>query len=192
MAISRSVIRQQAGPALYQVMEPGDEIMAGLLAKTGLPPLLDSIAVLAPVAVAFAGIIPGRSMTFIWAGSLPSLATVAIPFLHRPVFVAVTREQLICYQLSRIRNKPVRLMFRAPLTLVRLTGTSRSVLRWRSVRYSGPGAERRMLRLNVYGAWRADLAGAVTALQVGGAAVEADNGRLPLLAASTPGGISGR
>ena len=172
------------------MMEPGDEIMAGLLAKTGLPPLLDSIAVLAPVAVAFAGIIPGGSMTFIWAGSLPSLATIAIPFLRRPVFVAVTQRELICYRLSRIRNKPVRLMFRAPLTLVRLTGTSRSVLRWRSVRYSRPGAERRMLRLNVYGAWRADLAEAVTALQVGGAAVEASNGSIPLPAASTQKAVS--
>jgi hypothetical protein len=187
MAVRRKVIRQRVGPALYQVMEPGDEIMAGMLAMAGLPPLLDMIVGLPIATFSLASISTGGDMTGGGIGFAGFLLTLSMQFLRRPVFVAVTQRQLICYRLARIGNEPVRLLFRAPLTMVRLTGNSRSALRWRSVRYSGPGAERGSLRLNVYGNWRQDLGEVMTALQLGGAAVEAGHGQLPLPPAGHPG-----
>jgi hypothetical protein len=192
MAMRRKVIKQRVGPALYQVMEPGEEIMAGLLAIEGLPPLLDLIVALPLVTFSLASIDTGRSGFGVGVGLLGSLLTLATQFLRRPVFMAVTQRQLICYRLSRFGSEPVRLLFCAPLTAVRLTGGGHGILRWKSVRYSGPGAEGRPWRLNVYGNWREDLGEVMPALQVGGAAVEGGHGHPWPPATSTPGGVSAR
>ena len=55
---------------------------------------------------------------------------------------------------------------------MRITSLGSGTPRWRSVRYSGPGAGDRDLRLNVYGHWHKDLDEVLAALQAGGAAVE--------------------
>ena len=93
-------------------------------------------------------------------------------FMRRPVFVAVTRRQLICYRLSWMNNAPVRLLFCAPLPSTRVTYLGGAMPRWRSIRYDGPGAEGRSLRLNVVGRWRQDLDEVLAALQAQGGRVE--------------------
>jgi hypothetical protein len=175
--VRKEVVKRRVGPALYQAMEPGDEIIAGTWAMSGCSPAWD---VLASVPSVVGGAVSSVSL-FSTAGS-PGLALIGLglsPFIlvplqigRRPLFVAVTQRQFICYRLSRFGNEPTRLLFCAPLASVRITSLESWAPRWRSVRYTGPGAGDRGLRLNVHGRWRKDLDEVLAALQAGGAAVE--------------------
>lgn len=169
----REVLKRRVGPALYQVMEPGDEIMAGALAITGPSPawdLLLGLSALAGVAAGAAGLFSSFSPP-----QLLGPVLVFVPFLfawplqlrRRPVFVAVTQRQFICCRMSRLGYEPSRLLFSAPLSAVRMTALGGRVPNWEAVRYSGPG-----LRFNVSRRWRRDLNEVLAALQVGGGAVD--------------------
>jgi hypothetical protein len=151
-------------------MEPGEQIIAGTWAVTGPTPWLEMLsAVPYALVLAVAGITTSANLVPFW--ELVNLASLLLLFMRRPVFVAVTQRQLICYRLSRMNNAPVRLLFCAPLPSTRVT-TSASAPRWRSIRYDGPGAEGRSLRLNVAGRWRQDLDEVLAALQAQGGSVE--------------------
>jgi hypothetical protein len=172
--VRRKTVKRTVGPALYGVMEPGDQIIAGTLAVTGPAPWLDMLGSVLPLVSASVGLTTGSTPAPIWdlaSGLLFTLFMLVIMFRRRPVFVAVTQRQLICYRLSRTNNEPQRLLFCAPLPAVRMTSLGRSVLRWRSIRYDGPGAEGRSLRLNVQGRWREDLDQVLAALHAQGASV---------------------
>lgn len=178
MPAHRDVVKSRVGPALYQVMEPGDQIMAGTLAITGPSTAWDLLPVLpglAGSAAGAAGLFSSFSFPDVAAaglGVVPYLLALPLQFWRRPVFVAVTQRQLICYRMSRLGNEPSRLLFCAPLAGVRMTSLSGGMPPWRSVRYSGPGADGRSLRFNVRGRWREDLNEVLTTLQAGGAAVD--------------------
>ena len=174
----REAIKRRVSPALYQVMEPDDQIMAGALAMTGPSPAWDALLALP----ALAGGIAGAAGLF-GSFSPPQVigpVLVFIPFLvawplqlsRKPVFVAVTQRQFICYAMSRFGNEPSRLLFSAPLEAVRVTNLGGRVPNWRAVRYSGPGADCRGLRFNVSRRWRRDLNEVLAAPQVGPAAVD--------------------
>jgi hypothetical protein len=175
--VRTDVVKRRVGPALYQAMEPGDQIIAGALAMSGYSPAWDVLASVPSVA---GGAVSSVGL-FSTAGS-PGLALVGLgvsPFIlvplqigRRPLFVAVTQRQFICYRLSRVGSEPTRLLFCAPLASVRMTSLGSWAPRWRSVRYSGPGAGDRGLRLNVHARWRKDLDEVLAALQASGAAVE--------------------
>ena len=169
MAVRRNTVKRTVGPALYRVMEPGDQIIAGTWAVTGPTPWLEMLGTVATV-LAVAGIT--TDMTLEPFRELVTLAPLVLLFWRRPVFVAVTQRQLICYRLSRMNNAPDRLLFCAPLPSTRMTYLGRSAPRWRSIRYDGPGAESRGLRLNVAGRWRQDLDEVLAALQAQGGSVE--------------------
>jgi hypothetical protein len=192
--VRREVVKRRVGPALYQAMEPDDQIIAGALAMSGCSPTWDVLAGGPAVASGVAGAVGLFSS---YTGS-PALALVGlglsplilVPLRHwrRPVFIAVTQRQFICYRLSKVGNEPIRLLFRAPSMAVRMTSLGCGAPRWTSVRYTGPGAGDRGLRLNVHARWRKDLDEVLAALQDSGAAVEgtpragllaADMGTLP-------------
>jgi hypothetical protein len=189
--VRRKMVKQRVGPALYQVMEPGDQIIAGTWAQTGPSPLVDTLASLPFLAVWLHQIIaggpvpdPGRGllslMTFLADSAVGGLLPLALLIWRRPVFIAVTQRQLICYGLTRLTSEPARLLFTAPLAAVRIRPGLR-VLGCRSVRYDGPGAGQRPLRLSVSARWRHDLDQVLTAVQAGGAIVQ---GRQPAAAAA--------
>ncbi len=188
MPYRRTKLKRQVGPALYRVMEPGDQIVAGTWALAGPAPAWDALGALPAIAASVIGILVlSGDLSGPWSGSGVGIALGTISFFlyplqlrRRPVFIAVTQRQLICYRLSMMGNDPTRLLFCTPLTAVRVTRTGRGAFRWRAVRYSGPGAEGRSLRLNVRGRWREDLDEVLGALQMGGAAVEGVPGRSPL------------
>lgn len=186
MAVRRKAIKLQAEPALREVMEPDDEIMAGMLAMVGLPPLTETAVGLPFIVLSFASIDAGRNILVVWITLLGSWLTLAISLRRRSVFVAVTQRQLICYRLAKFGGGPVRPLFCTPLAAVRITGTGRRTLNWKSVRYLGPGAKDRGMRFYVYGSWLKDLAEVLTALETGGAAVETSGGipHLPVAPAS--------
>jgi hypothetical protein len=188
--VRSEIVKRRVGPALYEVMEPGDQIMAGTLAMTGPSPAWELLLALP----ALAGAVAGAANLF-GNLSLPLLISpvlVFVPFLlawplqlsRRPVFVAITQRQFICYGLSRLGNEPSRLLFSTPLTAVRTTVLGGRMPNWKAVRYSGPGAEGRGLRFNVRGRWRRDLTDVLAALQAGGAAV---HGAPPAQPALDPG-----
>jgi hypothetical protein len=186
VAVRRKTIKLRVAPALERVMEPGDRIIAGMSAMTGPAPLLDLAAGLPAVAVLFVSIGARTAATALWGALASWLLSTALQFSRRPVFVAVTEHQLICFRLSRIGSEPTRLLFCAPLIAVSMISVGRGVPRWRSVRYSGPGAEGPSLRLNVFGRWRRDLDEVLLALHAGGATVPGVSG-VPLWPPVTPG-----
>jgi hypothetical protein len=178
--VHTEVVKRRVGGALYQVMEPGDQILAGALAMTGPSPAWDLLLALPVLVGAGAG-----AEGLFGSSSPPQLlgpVFVFLPFLlawplqlsRKRVFVAVTQRQLICYRMSGLGNEPSRLLFSAPLAAVRMTRLDGRVPNWRAVRYSGPGpgADGSGLRLNFSNRWRSDLNEVLAALQVGGAAVD--------------------
>ena len=172
-------------------MEPGDQIMAGALAVTGPSAAWDLFLALP----ALAGGVTGALGLFssVNPPQLLGPVLVFVPFLfawplqlrRRPVFVAVTQRQFICYRMSRLGNEPLRLLFSAPLAAVRMTDRGGGMPNWKAVRYTGPGADGRDLRLNVSRRWRGDLNELLAALQVG-AAVDGTPTRQPALQPGFP------
>lgn len=169
LAVRRNTIKREVGPALCKVMEPGEQVIAGTWAMAGPGPWLDMFGVVPFIAFEVARITAGAGPGA-WS-FVPSLVPLALLVWRRPMFVAVTERQLICYRLSRMTSEPVRLLFCAPLLAVRVTSLGRSAPRSASIRYDGPGAEGRSLRLNVTGRWRQDLDEVLTALHARGASV---------------------
>jgi hypothetical protein len=176
--VRREVLKRRVGPALYQVMEPGDQIVAGALAMTGPTPawdLLFALPALIGGTIAAEGLFssfgPPQPLGPIFV-FVPFLFALPLQLSRKPVFVAVTQRQFICYRMSRFGNEPSDLLFRTPLEAVRMTRLGGRVPNWRAVRYSGPGAEGSSVRFNVSNRWRRDLDDVLTALQAGGAAVD--------------------
>jgi hypothetical protein len=176
--VRRDIVKRRVGPALYEAMEPGDQIIAGALAMTGPSPAWELLLALP----ALAGGVAGAAGLFS-SLSPPQLlgpVLVFVPFLfawplqlrRKPVFAAVTQRQFICYGMSRFGHEPSRLLFSAPLAAVRVTNLGGRMPNWGAVRYSGPGIDGRSLRLNASRRWRKDLNEVLVALQVGGAAVD--------------------
>jgi hypothetical protein len=164
-------------PALNAVMEPGDEVVADMLAKTGPTLALDLAAATALVALA---VVPFALSGWRFAHSAGSpdvpggvLAVCGILWplplwLRKPVIVVVTRKQLICFQLLRTKpSAPRQILFAVPLTPGSITRS-----RW-SLRYTGPDGK--TIRLNTESlAWHArrDMNEVVAALQANGVIVE--------------------
>lgn len=186
----RDIVKRRVGPALYEAMEPGDQIMAGALAMTGPSPaweLLLALPALAGGVTGAAGLFSSLSPSQPLGPVLvfvPFLFAWPLQFRRKPVFVAVTQRQFICYGMSRFGHEPSRLLFSAPLAAVRVTNLGGRMPNWGAVRYSGPGTDGRSLRFNVSGRWRRDLNEVLAALQVGGAAVD---GRSPSRPPLQPG-----
>jgi hypothetical protein len=183
---SKARTRSRVGPALYSVMEPGDEIEAGAWVRTGPRQSVDMAAALGMLAATVAsqllirssGDVHGNAVALFAYGLLPlaTIATVLVPFFRKQVFVAVTRRQLICYRLT-LSGRPKRLMFAVPLPSgpVRCEG-------W-SMAYTGPDG--RTIRFNAAWLWLQDLRAVVAALQASGSSIGA--GPLPPMVSSGPG-----
>jgi hypothetical protein len=176
--VRRDIVKRRVGPALYEAMEPGDQIMAGALAMTGPSPAWEMLLTLPALAGSVAGAAGlfsnfsppqplGPVLVFV-----PFLFAWPLQFRRKPVFVAVTQRQFISYGMSRFGHEPSRLLFSAPLAAVRVTNLGGRMSVWGSVKYYGPGVDGRSLRLNGSRRWRKDLNEVVVALQAGGAAVD--------------------
>lgn len=159
-------VKQQVGPWLYRFMVPGERIVTGVRAVAGPPP-----AGLLAVGLAF-----GLADIAYWINLLvhgmgspipPGLVTpvlLGLNYLNRPVFLAVTDRQVICFRLSAYGGKPARFLFAAPLPDVRITRYRRG--RWRaSLHCRAPVDGRsRNHRLSVPRVWQPDLDALLPAL----------------------------
>jgi hypothetical protein len=173
----RKRVRAGVSHALNSVMEPGDEVVADMLAKTGPTLALDLVAatalvVLAVMAFALSGwrFAHGAGGPDVLGGVLAVGGPLwQLPlWLRKPVFFVVTRKQLICFQLMRMRpSAPRQILFAVPLASGSVTRS-----RW-SLRYTGPDGK--TIRLNKEPlAWHArrDMNEVVAALQASGVIVE--------------------
>lgn len=174
----RKKVRAGVSYALNSVMEPGDEVVADMLAKTGPTLALDlaaSMALVVLAAMAFA--LSGWRLAYSGGGSDVLGGVLAVGgflwplplWLRKPVFVVVTRRQVVCFLLSRLdlSGTPRARMFAVPLSSGSITRS-----RW-SLRYTGPDG--RTIRLNKEPlAWHArrDMNEVVAALQASGGIIE--------------------
>jgi len=191
--VRRETVKRRVGPALYQVMEPGDQIIAGVLVITGPSAAWDLFPALCAVfcgVLGSAGLFSSFSPPPIVAGLgiATVLLTLPLQLRRRPLFVAVTQRQLICYRMSKLGTEPSSLLFCAPLTAVRMTRLGGRMPHWASVRYTGPGADDQGLRFNINARWRKDLNDVMTAPQAGGAAVDGQPPGRPALQSGFPVG----
>ena len=160
---------------------------------------VDMLAALAAIGVGIAdtfdllgsGLTPGARTVLGIVSFTAWLAPAVAAMMRKPVFAAVTQRSLICYRLSRFGHDPVRLLFRAPPDAVHLTGSARRGRLWSAVRYRGPGASKRAVRLSIAWYWRQDLHQVLTALQFAGAAVDVRVGVTALPAAASVNQIQG-
>jgi hypothetical protein len=176
--VRRGQTRLLVGPTLYQVMEPGERILAGACGWTGRRRTWRSPG----EALVFAlGLVIDAPFHLLGRGpllvSIPlGIVLYGAPVLsaamrgrNRQVFLAVTDRQLICVANSRTRG--VQQLFHSPLAMVRMRGASHGP-RVRSVIYLGPGAKDRGTRITVTGVWRRDLDDIVAILRGHGIAVD--------------------
>ncbi len=172
-------VKQRAGLWLYRVMWPGERIVAGVraeaapfqlpvlairLAALGLSLAWGVLATIHLVVLLSSQQAPGPSpfMPFLVVPAV--LATQLSTWLVRPVFIAVTDRQVICYRLSFFDQQPSRLLFAVPLAEVRVTRYRQG--RWfASLRCEAPeGGKVRRRRLTVARVWQPDLDALLTAL----------------------------
>src|ERR1022692_2844060 len=183
--MNNDAIRERAAPALQEAMEPGEKIIAGAAAGRGTSPVVVALCVVGAGLFPLIVLLTNSGLTshkYWWLHLVDGLVfPLAAYFLQRPVFIAVTNRQFICYRLARLGHRPVRMGFAAPLTAVRIS-SSRRVLKWRSFRYSSPGAP--SLRFHLNRSWRKDLGAMMTALQAAGCLRRGGSG---LSAADGPG-----
>jgi hypothetical protein len=196
----QAAIKAAVGPRLRQVMEPGEQILAGAYGHTA--PLSRRTASAALVAsVAFGPLLAGLLQHVTGRASISLLALVSVlgvnvvhllifnlGGMRRGVFLAVTDRQLIC--LTMRDAKPVRrsaasslillrsappdlpiVRFAVPRTAARLTGGPPGRDASR-VTYFGPGARPRGLRITATGIWRQDLDEVVATLLAAGGTVD--------------------
>lgn len=158
----RTAIKRTANAALFQIIDPDDQIVAGSWALTGSPRWLDLLH-----AVKALRVVP-------LLGQLVPPVDLLVPLVGRRTYVAVTRRRMIFIQLSWPRNMPGQAVLDVPVSVVRISGGRRGVT-LDSVRYSGPGEID--LGISTPRQWRSDFEEVLTALRAGGASVEVSGSR---------------
>lgn len=162
MASSRTQRRRQPGAnsarfvrqvdaALAPVLSADDGLIAGARVVTGPSPgPMAFVAAgvtgnLLTVATSLARPAPGAE---VWAPALAGLILAAIQgYIQRPMFVGISRDQLICVRLTAFRRRPLRVAT-MPLSVAVIDHYTRHS-RTTSVTISPPGSRR--LRLHASG-----------------------------------------
>ena len=150
-------IKRRANAALFQLIDPDDQIVAGTWALTGPPVWLDLLH--APILL--------RKVPLLgqWVPPLDLL----IPVVGRRTWVAVTRRRMIGVRLSWPKNKPGQVVLDVPVSAARISGDRRGLV-LDSVRYTGPGESD--LGISTPRQWRSEFDEVLAALRAGGASVE--------------------
>lgn len=180
----KAEMKLRVGPALYSVMEPDDEILAGASTCTGPSPWVDVLAPLGFVLVLATFLPPGN---LIWHIPVPgvvaeilwcvvtglTLGSVALTFLRKQLFVAVTRRQVICYRLTKV-GEPARLMVAVPRPAESVTCQDRTIT-VAAPAGKATGTAGKAIRLNASLYWRRELEQVIQALQANGALVQSSS-----------------
>lgn len=171
MTSSVRSVELRESPALRQILEPGDRIVAGTVASEGLWLLISTLVTLILVLTFFlAAVITRDAHVYLPILIASAVVNAAVQSRQKIYFVVVTERQLICQRLSRLTGRLTRLLFTAPLAAAHVTAGGQTPL-GKSVRYSGPGPHRQGLHLYVGNRSAGDLEEVLAALQAGGASV---------------------
>jgi hypothetical protein len=162
----KAMVKRTVGPAIYSVMQPGEQIRAGVLAGTSPPGQAAMVAVAVAAGLATVGFGTVGILGSGWNGiPLPLLAMAsvlssgALALGRKVVFVAVTDRQVICWRLGDAASyRPYRLVLSTPLTDASI-GRARYWRPWHASVVVGSPAmtSRRGLRLDVDKRWFKDL-----------------------------------
>ena len=164
-------VELKKSPALLQTLDPGDRIVAGMVASEGWWLLVSTLVTLILVLTFFlAAVITRDAHVYVPILIASAVVNAAVQSRQKVYFVVVTERQLICHRLSRFTWRPTRLLFTAPLAAAHVTVGGQTPL-GQPVRYSGPGPQRQGLHLHVGNRSAGDLEEVLAALQAGGASV---------------------
>jgi hypothetical protein len=160
--VSSARFTRQADAALKPVLAADDRLVAGARVLSGPPPLPVAFgAALAAGALSSAGTTLTRlsSLSAFWHVLVAVVIVATVPpciqlCLQRPIFIAISRQQLICARLTTFRQRPVRILT-APLSVA--TIDDYSLGSWStSMTLTLPG-RRRSLRLHGFRRRQTDL-----------------------------------
>ncbi len=171
MTSSARSVELRESPALLQILEPGDRIVASMVASEGSWLLVSTLVTLVLVLAFFLVIVTTHDAYVIFPVLIVAgVANVAVQSRRKVYFVVVTERQLICYGAARFGWRLTRLLFTAPLAAGHVTVGGATPL-GKSVRYSGFGPQRQGLHVYVGNRSAGDLEGVLAALRGGGATV---------------------
>ena len=171
MTSSVRSIELRNSPALLQILEPGDRIVAGMVASEGFWLLISTLVTPVLVLAFFlAAVITHDAHVYVPLLIAAVVVNTAVQSRQKPYFVVVTERELICHRLARFAWRLTRLLFTAPLPAAHVTVGAQTPL-GKSVRYWGPGPQRQRLHLYVGSRSAGDLEEVLAALQAGGASV---------------------
>jgi hypothetical protein len=163
---------------------PVDDLVAGTMASAD-PPMWTVVALTATGSFTFVLVPSLTSGSARWIASAVTIAVfgfgtaviseLVFPRLRRPVYLAVTRDEVIGYRVPKISSQLARadLWFRAPPSAVRIKGREGRKSRDWVIRVAsrGPGATGRLPPLTVDRSWCRELCEVATTLQACGAEV---------------------
>jgi hypothetical protein len=164
-------VELRKNPALLQILEPGDRIVAGMVASEGSWLLISTLVTLVLVLAFFlAAVITHDAHVYLPLLIASGVVSTAVQSRQKVYFVVITERELICHGLARFAWRLTRLLFTAPLPAAHVTVGAQTPL-GKSVRYRGPGPQRQGLHLYVGNRSAGDLEEVLAALQTGGASV---------------------
>ncbi len=167
-----ATIKRRANAALFQIIDPDDQIVAGMWALTGPPVLLDLL-----YAAGLLSIVPLLGQ---WVPPIELLA----PAIGRRTYVAVTQRRMICIRLSWPKYQPGPVVLDVPAPVVLISGGRRGLV-LDSVRCTGPGESD--LGISTPRQWRSEFDQVLAALRAGGASVELNGPQRDAIGAAEAG-----
>lgn len=160
---------------------PADDLLAGTTATVGpgfWAALRIGIYTQTPTALAqfVPGALPRGLATFVCFVVFGLIAAVWLEGMRRPLYLAVTQDELICYRVPKMSQQPTRadLLFRAAPSTIRIDGRKDKKGRNWTVRFASrsPDAKDRLPQLTVDRSWYRELHDVVAALRAADADVQ--------------------
>lgn len=199
-AHSKAEAQERARASIRLASGPADDLIAGTMASAGLrhwaiTAVCTAVTFPSPLVLALPTALLTRLLAFSACAVVGSVVFAAVAAgIRRPVYLTVTRDQLICYRVPKASRQPAaaQVLFRASLRAVCVSGNKYEEGRNRTIHFAsrGPAAkdcpqqhgsrawleERRLRRafqqpFTVDRSWYRELGEVMTALQAAGAEV---------------------
>lgn len=176
---------ERAKDSIRMANGPADDLVAGTMASAD-PPMWTIVAFTsaAPFTLSLVPALTSGSARWIattaaivvYGFGSAIIAELVFPRLRRPVYLAVTHDELIGYRVPKMSRRPAGadLRFRAPLSAVRIKGRKGKKNPYWVTRVAsrGPGATGRLPPLRIDQSWSGELCEVAIALQASGAQVQ--------------------
>lgn len=166
-AHSKAEAEQQARASIRLANGPADDLIAGTMASVTIQGLWRALAI-GLISVVVPALVLDSPLGFLakWLAALAFLVVwtaITTPMLtrRRPVYLAVTPDELICYRVPKISQQPAaaHVLFRVSPRAARVKGGTGKQGRTWTVSFAsrGPGTKRRLPRQHPIRAWLTEL-----------------------------------